>query len=369
MVYYFVALYDDQSSGGHFAHPAATTGCLSRHRTAKCPVWSPSASRIISGCHAQHPFCHRLELTTLAVPGIVRGGALPCTWVSYQMRHSAQGTTGAKRSPIRYPHPNFLYKTTLHLATTDIGNWIALWPLSTFSKSRPDRVAAEVRAVRLQFAQPSAVGHSGHRRSRMGHSDLDPAAHERRPWSAGQNIGPTRPLKPRDIWAIRFFLDENTRLRDRASFDLAIDSKQRSCDVVKMRIGDLLSDGSLRNRATVIHLKTGRPVQFEIMTEAQKSLTAWLTRRGGTLRDFSFPSRVDYLGHLRTRQYARLVDEWISTASWTSASMGHIPFGAPRFHSFTRRPATCGPCKYCLAIPTSRTRFAISASTSTSTTR
>ena len=50
----------------------------------------------------------------------------------------------------------------------------------------------------------------------MGHSDLDPAVHERRPWNAGLNVGPKRPLKPRDIWAIRFYVDEHKRLRDRA---------------------------------------------------------------------------------------------------------------------------------------------------------
>ena len=48
----------------------------------------------------------------------------------------------------------------------------------------------------------------------MGYSDLDPAVHERRPWNAGQKVGPKRPLKPRDIWAIRFYLDEHKRLRD-----------------------------------------------------------------------------------------------------------------------------------------------------------
>ena len=147
----------------------------------------------------------------------------------------------------------------------------------------------------------------------MGHSDLDPAIHDRRPWNAGQNVGPKRPLKPRDIWAIRFYLDEHKRLRDRALFGLAIDSKLRGCDLVKIRIGDLMSAGSFRDRATVVQQKTGRPVQFEIMSEARKSLKAWLDRRGGTIRDFVFPSRIDYLGHLSTRQYARLVDEWVST--------------------------------------------------------
>lgn len=156
----------------------------------------------------------------------------------------------------------------------------------------------------------------------MGHSDLDPAVHERRPWNAGQNVGPKRPLKPRDIWAIRFYLDEHKRLRDRALFDLAIDSKLRGCDLVKLRIGDLVSGGAIRNRATVIQQKTTRPVQFEIMAEARKSLLAWLERRKGSLNDFVFPSRVDYMGHISTRQYARLLDEWVSTEGLNKQEYG-----------------------------------------------
>lgn len=146
--------------------------------------------------------------------------------------------------------------------------------------------------------------------------------HERRPWNAGRNVGPKRPLRPRDIWAIRFYLDEHKRLRDRALFDLAIDSKLRGCDLVKLRIGDLVSGGTIRNRATVIQQKTGRPVQFEIMAEARKSLLAWLERRKGSLNDFVFPSRVDYMGHISTRQYARLLDEWVSTVGLNKQEYG-----------------------------------------------
>lgn len=85
----------------------------------------------------------------------------------------------------------------------------------------------------------------------MGVSDLDPDAHERRPWNAGNVVGTKRPLKPRDVWAIRFFLDEHRRLRDRALFDLAIDSKLRGCDIVKMKIGDIVTARTIRNRTTV----------------------------------------------------------------------------------------------------------------------
>jgi integrase len=81
---------------------------------------------------------------------------------------------------------------------------------------------------------------------------------------------------------------------------------------VKIRIGDVVCGGSIRNRSTVI----------EIMSEARKSLTAWLERRRGTIHDFAFPSRIDYLGHLSTRQYARLVDEWVSTVGLDKREYG-----------------------------------------------
>jgi integrase len=52
-------------------------------------------------------------------------------------------------------------------------------------------------------------------------------------------------------------------------------------------------------------------VQFELMSDARTSLLAWLERRGGTLADYVFPSRIDHADHLSTRQYARLVDDWV----------------------------------------------------------
>jgi integrase len=146
----------------------------------------------------------------------------------------------------------------------------------------------------------------------MGISEFDPAASDRRAWNAGRKVGAKPALKPRQVWAIRFFLDQHGRLRDRALFDLAIDSKLRGCDVVRIKIGDLVIGGQIRARAIVVQQKTGRPVQFELLTDARASLLAWLERRGGTLADYVFPSRVDRADHISTRQYARLVDEWVS---------------------------------------------------------
>ena len=101
-------------------------------------------------------------------------------------------------------------------------------------------------------------------------------------------------------------------MRDRALFDFAIDSKLRGCDVVKVRISDLVSGGRVRDRAIIVQQKTKRPVQFELMDTARKIMRAWLERRGGTLNDYIVPSRNDYMAHMSTRQYARLVHEWVA---------------------------------------------------------
>lgn len=111
-------------------------------------------------------------------------------------------------------------------------------------------------------------------------------------------------------------------MRDRALFDLAIDSKLRGCDLVKMKVGSLVTGTEIRTRALVVQQKSGRPVQFEITAEVRASLLAWLERRGGTVDDYAFPSRVDHTDHLSTRQYAQLVDEWVTAIGLRSEDYG-----------------------------------------------
>ena len=49
----------------------------------------------------------------------------------------------------------------------------------------------------------------------------------------------------------------------------------------------------------------------EILEPARTTILAWLERRGGAIDDFAFPSRIDPAAHISTRQYARLIDEWV----------------------------------------------------------
>lgn len=156
----------------------------------------------------------------------------------------------------------------------------------------------------------------------MGYSQYDQSMPARAPWNAGKTVGTKRPLTQKQIWAIRFFLDREGRLRDRALFDLAIDSKLRGCDLVKIRIGDLIAGDEVRTRAIVIQQKTGRPVQFELTSDVRASLVAWLERRGGSLEEHAFPSRIDRMHHMSTRQYARLVDEWVTAIGLRRAEYG-----------------------------------------------
>jgi hypothetical protein len=82
----------------------------------------------------------------------------------------------------------------------------------------------------------------------MGHPQYDPAMQARPAWNTGKMVGTKRPLTQKQIWTVRFFLECEGRLRDRALFDLAIDSKLRGGDLVKIKIGDLVSGADIRSR-------------------------------------------------------------------------------------------------------------------------
>jgi integrase len=126
--------------------------------------------------------------------------------------------------------------------------------------------------------------------------ETEPTAAKRPVWNAGRTVGAKRALKPKQIWEIRFYLNQRRRVRNRALFDLAIDSKLRGCDLVQMKIGDIVSGGQIRTRAIVMQQKTGRPVQFELLPDARTGLLAWLERRGGTVDDYVFPAELTVMG-------------------------------------------------------------------------
>ena len=105
-------------------------------------------------------------------------------------------------------------------------------------------------------------------------------------------------------------------------FNLAIDSKLRGCDLVQLRVGDVVLGGTARLRTSIIQQKTGRPVPFELTDPTREALTAWLRRRPGEKGDWLFPSRSRPGDHVTTRQYGRLLDGWVALIGLDPALYG-----------------------------------------------
>ena len=146
------------------------------------------------------------------------------------------------------------------------------------------------------------------------------SASSRIAWNKGRLVGQKRPLRPKEVWAIRVRLQIENRKRDLALFNLAIDNKLRGCDLVSLRVDDIAAGGHVRDRATIIQHKTGRPVQFEIMEQTRVSLQEWLNARPTIRGPYVFPSRVQDQPHLTARQYARIVHGWIAGAGMDSSA-------------------------------------------------
>ena len=144
----------------------------------------------------------------------------------------------------------------------------------------------------------------------------------REPWNKSKLVGQKAPLKLKEIWAIRIRLELSHRVRDLALFNLAIDSKLRACDLVKLKVRDISHGNQITARAIVMQQKTGLPVHFEITEPTRNSIYAWIEFAHLRSEDFLFPSRIHDSPHLSTRQYARIVNAWVEEIGLDSANYG-----------------------------------------------
>jgi len=152
------------------------------------------------------------------------------------------------------------------------------------------------------------------------------------PWNKGKLVGQKPPLKLKEIWAIRIRLELANKIRDLALFNLALDSKLRSCDLVKLQVRDVAHSSKISNRAMILQQKTQQPVQFEITEQTRTALKAWIDKAGLKSDDYLFKSRVRSSPHITTRQYARIVESWITDIGLNASEYGT--------HSLRRTKAT-----------------------------
>jgi integrase len=144
----------------------------------------------------------------------------------------------------------------------------------------------------------------------MQHHDQTRTALKRVPWNKGKLTGTKAPLRPKDVWSIRTKLQVEGRTRELAMFNLAIDSKLRACDVVRLKLEDVAPHGRALDRVTVRQKKTGQPVRFELTEQTRQSLDEYIRVSGKKPGDFLFAGRRPERC-ISTRQYARIVSKWI----------------------------------------------------------
>ena len=142
------------------------------------------------------------------------------------------------------------------------------------------------------------------------------------PWNKGKLVGQKSPLKLQEVWAIRIRLQIADAVRDLALFNLAIDSKLRSCDLVKIRVRDVTHGHIVSKRATVMQQKTHNPVQFEITEQTREAIAKLIERANLGNDDYLFKSRFKNSSHMSTRQYARIVNSWASGIGLNPADYG-----------------------------------------------
>src|SRR5438046_9187147 len=139
-------------------------------------------------------------------------------------------------------------------------------------------------------------------------------------------------LKLQEIWAIRIRLQLDHRTRELALFNLAIDSKLRGCDLVALRVHDVVQGSHIASRAIVMQKKTQRPVQFEITEQTRDVVAAWIATAHLKPEQFLFPSPVSASPTPSTRQYSRIIGSWVNSIGLDAAAYGT--------HSMRRTKAT-----------------------------
>ena len=133
------------------------------------------------------------------------------------------------------------------------------------------------------------------------------------PWNKGKRVGQKLPLSLQQIRSIRSRLTKDQQVRELALFDLAIDSSLKPFDLIRLRVVDLGRGGRLLQQLNITAPASKRRSSFALSPETRASVAAWINHQGLKASDYLFPSRLHASPYLSARQYARLVESWVSS--------------------------------------------------------
>lgn len=156
----------------------------------------------------------------------------------------------------------------------------------------------------------------------MSTSNLPMVIPSKKAWNHGRILGQKRPLDPKHVWAIRVRLELANAVRDLALFNMAVDSKLRGCDLVRLKVADTYCAGTVKERASIIQSKTKTPVRFELTDGTRRSLADWIAHPLMAGHQFLWPGRFHDRLHISARQYARMLKGWVRSIGLEPSAYG-----------------------------------------------
>lgn len=156
----------------------------------------------------------------------------------------------------------------------------------------------------------------------MSGSNLPMVTPSKRAWNHGRIVGQKRPLLPKHVWAIRVRLELANAVRELALINMAVDSKLRGCDLVRLKVADVCTAGAVKERVSILQNKTKTSVRFEITEGTRKSLMDWINHPLMSSHEFLWPGRFHDRPHISTRQYVRLLKEWVKSIGLEPSGYG-----------------------------------------------
>ena len=126
-----------------------------------------------------------------------------------------------------------------------------------------------------------------------------------------KSVGQKKPLTRNQIRNLKSRLILEGNLRDVALFSLSIDSMLRSCDLLKLQVGDLMDmSGEIPNKIDLQQKKTGKTVTIHVQGNTIDSLKKWIEVSGKGTNDFIFTGRKNTGCAISHVQHTRLVKKW-----------------------------------------------------------
>ncbi len=126
------------------------------------------------------------------------------------------------------------------------------------------------------------------------------------------SVGQKKPLTKNQIKKIKTLLFAEGNLRDVAMFCLSIDSMLRSCDLLNLKVGDLVdTSGEIHDQIDIQQQKTGKTVTIQVQGDTIVSLKKWIEVSGKASNDFIFTGRKGTNRPISHVQHTRLVKKWV----------------------------------------------------------